>query len=1062
MSTLSSTASMASSTLSTATPSITSLLSSLTISSTSSSASSSSTSGTDLDLNGNAGSAQSSYGQSLSTFVSSLTASLIIFGVEMWVFLILRKRMKRVYEPKTYAVPKRQQIGPAGPGLLDWIYPTLFTSESDFIRYCGLDAYFFIRYLVMLIFIFFIASLVILPILLPINGTEGDGEATGLDRLAWVNVGSEFTQRYWAHLILAIFFIIFVCAVFSHEMAAYIKMRQRYLISPQHRLRASATTVLIRAVPESLLDEEKIKHLFSVFPGGVRNVWINRSLNTLTDMISERDTIARKLESAETQLIQKAYKAHLKKLRKDQKKAKHAPVSEIGNISTSMPSTGFETPAWEKYLSVKDRPTHRVTPSWFPIGIPYFMKKVDTINWCKEKLNTMNMDIKELQNDAESYPLMNSCFIQFNNQIAAHMACQSLASVSARYMVPRLVEINPRDIIWSNMRINWLEAIVRNGSVLSITAALIFGWAFPVAFVGIVSQLSYLTSALPFLDFINDLPYSIKGIISGILPPAALAGLMALLPVILRILARQRGNSTGVLVELTVQNGYFAFLFVQVFLVITIASSITTVIQQLTKNPTSIASLLASNLPKASNFFFSYLILQGLTVSAGALLRIGPLLMQKVLGPLMDNTARQKFTRATKLVAVKWGTFYPIYTNMGAIGLVYTIISPLIIPMCLIAFTLFYIAYRYEFLFCHYNQIDSSGLYFPRAINQLFTGVYVMELCLVGLFFLVRDENLNATCTPHGIIMIIMFFATILFQYLLNKSYGPLITYLPVEIEHKARERFQRWQDQTHVPLLAGKDTVTSYSTMEATGCVNENENEPTKSDMKKTLHTECELENDEIDRYDFDLSANKSNDSADTSTSLDRKSNNPSPTSAFYEFDSEGDEVLMSRLGHLMSFFSKPIAATLNATTGQVFDHVNKGAQKIGISKPLSTIPIKNITDLIYTGNNSEVMRSEIAKNSKDLALLEGVAEDLEDLSPEERDYLVNQAFKHEALRAKTPVIWIPFDDTGVAEDEVIRTREQYPNVLISYDGAALNARGKVVFAGRPPDYDPKSNIAL
>ncbi|KAK7204615.1 hypothetical protein BZA70DRAFT_238889, partial [Myxozyma melibiosi] len=758
-------------------------------------------------VDGTAGSAQQQYGQSLSTFVSSITASLIVFGVELWLFAVLRKRLRRVYEPKTYAVPRRQRVPPVGRGLIDWLFPTLFMPENEFIKKCGLDAYFFMRYLSMLIFIFFTASIVVLPVLLPVNSANtSSGSATGLDKLAWVNVGATDTQRYWAHLVLAVLFIIFLCAVFHHELSAYVRMRQDYLISPTHRLRASATTVLIRAVPEKLLDVQRIATVFSVFPGGVRNVWINRNMQPLQDKINLRNAAADKLEAAETELIQKCVKAYNKQQQKKAKTATSALASDDeqnqsdvaetasmdrttsidSQVTASQPlsSQSNEDAAWKKYIKPKHRPRHRVSKvSWLPaLPLPGLSYKVDTIDWARDQLEQLNLEIADMQQDETVYKHMHSCFIQFNNQIAAHMACQSLASESAQYMAPRIVEINPNDIIWSNMRIKWWESQLRTTGVFLTTCALVVGWAFPVAFVGIISQLSYLTSALPFLDFLNDLPAAIKGIIAGILPPAALAALMAVLPIILRVFALLRGNSTGVQSELTVQSSYFAFLFVQVFLVITISSSVTTVIQDLTSHPTSVPQLLAQNLPKAANFFFSYLILQGLTISAAALLRVGPLVMMKIVGPVLDKTARQKFHRITQLEPVRWGTFYPIYTNLGAIGVVYTIIAPLIMPMCLIAFTLFYIAYRYQFIYCTYNPIDSSGLYFPRAINHLFTGIYVMELCLIGLFFLVRNEMEEATCTAQAIIMIVVLFITFGYQYILNRSFGPLLTYLPVSL----------------------------------------------------------------------------------------------------------------------------------------------------------------------------------------------------------------------------------------------------------------------------------------
>lgn len=130
----------------------------------------------------------------------------------------------------------------------------------------------------MLLKIFCILALVIIPILLPLNSIGGIGGdlVQGLDRLAWTNVAPEDTSRYWAHLLLALVVIVLFCYMFYRELRAYIRLRQAYLTSPQHRLRASATTVLVASIPRKWLGVKELLGLYDVFPGGIRNIWINR------------------------------------------------------------------------------------------------------------------------------------------------------------------------------------------------------------------------------------------------------------------------------------------------------------------------------------------------------------------------------------------------------------------------------------------------------------------------------------------------------------------------------------------------------------------------------------------------------------------------------------------------------------------------------------------------------------------------------------------------------------------------------------------------------------------
>lgn len=231
-------------------------------------------------------------------------------------------------------MPERERTTATAPGWFKWIRAVVKTSNSEFVHKCGLDAYFFLRYLRTLLKIFVPAACIILPILIPLNAVNGRGTAfasesnnrdatnvTGLDQLAWGNIRPTHTSRYWAHWILALFLICYVCFVAFDELRGYIRMRQAYLTSPQHRLRASATTVLVSSIPPKWCTMEALDGLYDVFPGGIRNIWLNRNYDELSDKVQRRDQLAQKLEAAETDLIKKCCKANEKKIAADNKKA---------------------------------------------------------------------------------------------------------------------------------------------------------------------------------------------------------------------------------------------------------------------------------------------------------------------------------------------------------------------------------------------------------------------------------------------------------------------------------------------------------------------------------------------------------------------------------------------------------------------------------------------------------------------------------------------------------------------------------------------------------------------
>lgn len=159
------------------------------------------------------------------------------------------------------------------------------------------------------------------------------------------------------------------------------------------------------------------------------------------------------------------------------------------------------------------------------------------------------------------------------------------------------------------MSIKWWERYLRTGIVLAICAALIVLYAVPVTFTSLLSNVSSLAN-FKALSWLNDLPKAVIGIVQGVLPPAILAIILALVPIIFRILVQLQGVPTGMAKELGVQKWYFSFLFIQVFLVVTITGGMLKFFTAIAEHPNQVLSSLATNLPQASNYFFNYLMVQ--------------------------------------------------------------------------------------------------------------------------------------------------------------------------------------------------------------------------------------------------------------------------------------------------------------------------------------------------------------------------------------------------------------------------------------------------------------------
>jgi hypothetical protein len=102
------------------------------------------------------------------------------------------------------------------------------------------------------------------------------------------------------------------------------------------------------------------------------------------------------------------------------------------------------------------------------------------------------------------------------------------------------------------------------------------------------------------------------------------------------------------------------------------------------------------------------------------------------------------------------------------------VIAPLILVIGFLSFGLFWIVYRYRFFYLSEGAIGTGGMTYPQSLLQLFTGLYVLELCLTGLLFLERNPSQGFACLPQAGIMILVTFLTLVFHWHLRLTFSPL------------------------------------------------------------------------------------------------------------------------------------------------------------------------------------------------------------------------------------------------------------------------------------------------
>ncbi|EFI27929.1 hypothetical protein CC1G_14420 [Coprinopsis cinerea okayama7 len=1039
---------------------------------------------------------------STATFVTALVFNAAVFGIQLGVFTILRPFFKAIYEPRTYVPPPEKRVAPLTPvpggsdksiskssrfisGLF-WPISLFYADYRPIIKANGLDAFFFVRFLRLMVKLLLPIWIISWVILLPATsvGIQRDPDqlaneevngVDGLSRFTFGNVGKTQQQRYWAHLVCAWIFTLWVLYNLKKEMSFFIVTRQQHLTEKTHSRSVQANTILVTGIPDAYLNQYRLRELFKDLPGGVKRIWINRNLRDLPEIYDRRLAACNKLESAETALMRTAAKL---KLKADKQKAKGKatepePAVNVDDgttkgknkTTTGMNGSGSSlavdsplvTPSTtqehrltraEELVPQAQRPTHKLG------FLGLWGEKVDTIDWCRKEIaectklleegrakirasdereaiamgnenllagaavdeygnpieapsrvktfsgdGTLNVGgvVKDVSgkvvggmkgavggvkdasgkvvsgmkdvsgkmvegvmgkgHDDEYVPL-NSAFVTFNKQISAHLAVQALAHHKPYRMSSRYVEVAPSDVIWSNLGLNPYEQKIRMAISYAATAGLILLWAFPVAFVGAVSNINKLCTEVSWLAWICDLPEVVVGIISGILPPVLLAVLMMLLPIILRLLARFEGIPKYTGLELSLMTRFFLFQVLHSFLIVTLSSGIIASLEELANNPTSIPAVLAENLPKASTFFLTYVVLQGLSGAAGGFLQIVSLIIYYVKLFILGSTPRSVYNIKYTPGHVAWGTLFPGITLLTVITLAYSTIAPIINGLAILTFFLFYQLYKYLFLWVFQQDLraDTGGLFFPKAIQHVFVGLYLEEICLAALFFLARDENNNASSIPQGALMVVLIVITAGFHAILNNSYGPLLVALPLSLKDRLGQGVDV-EDQDGDTSLTGEDDAAGKAA-----------DSPQPVKLPATSNTDAE--------------------------------------SAI-----PAEERELVRQGLIVSEEPRlrpPDMVSPSMSAGA------DGSPEGGVSK----------ADQKVSKKQAKAEENELNK----------------------------YGFAHPAASRPQRTIWIPTDELGIAVEEVEATRRA--GVDISCRDAAMNYKGKVDVSGPPPGY--------
>jgi hypothetical protein len=235
----------------------------------------------------------------------------------------------------------------------------------------------------------------------------------------------------------------------------------------------------------------------------------------------------------------------------------------------------------------------------------------------------------------------------------------------------------------------------------------------------------------------------------------------------------------------------------------TIAGGIIQTLPTLFENPATIINVLAENLPKASTFFITFVMLQSTNSPGQAILQPVPYILSFVK-PFFSTTPRDLYTQKTTLPGISIGTLIPSQSIIFVLGIEYSTIAPLILPFVVLFFTLNYFVYLYQFLYVYEMEYETGGRAFPRAIRHIYIGMFTWQLTMIGLFAVRGNEAIGQL-----VIMVVLLVVTAFALGLYDKAFKPLFKYLPMDSFESHEKDVELDTDHSdHLEFLNDDDRV--------------------------------------------------------------------------------------------------------------------------------------------------------------------------------------------------------------------------------------------------------------
>ncbi|KAJ1762823.1 hypothetical protein LPJ58_000350 [Coemansia sp. RSA 1591] len=711
-----------------------------------------------------------------------ITTAALMGSICLLVFSLLRLRWPELYSHRLRLRHMRPSNIPRT--LFAWIYPTCTMSDRHVLETIGLDAVLYFRAFRMFIYMFICLSAFGMLVLYPVNFYWGreenspDEKHTIFDSpLASV---TDLSGRYSvSHVILAYVFALILFFYIDRFALHTITMRWHYLLLT--RRTGNSRTLMITHLPRELRSEQALfRFVRGMRIGEIEAVHVAPLEQELTQALAHRAKVLGKLETAfvavlgnpcrarsyDPELLKRAVltdtdearlleRRLLRRWARRKDKKRNRPV-ERPQLSVMQPVRNSETGKWQ-----------------------WPLRRIDAIDHWRTALFAADVRLQKAREHFHGGEGGTSAFVTMTHTADAFTISQ--LSVHARPDTCKIrMAPEARAVVWKNVGRPYSAKMLRYVVGLVMTVALLLLWSVPVVLLSTLISLRFLVTRSPGLADVVKNNQFVRSLLSYTLPSLILTIFTTILPRVLWGFVLVGGDRAYSIADKNMFIRHLYFLIIYIVIVIAMTGSVWSSVYDMFTDFGGFWKQLVNVLPQMATWYCVYVMLYGAGYQVLKLLHLKSVCRYLFLQA--KAATPRDYMKAISPVFIDWGTFQPYTVLFFFIGILYSHLQPLLLPMCLLYFLVGIFVMRYMCIYSWYFRQQNAGTIWPVIFRRMVVCIMAYQALTTAIFS--GDDN-HWFVAPMIVLMIFTWF----YFWVRCSALKSLSESLPLQLLREAERR---------------------------------------------------------------------------------------------------------------------------------------------------------------------------------------------------------------------------------------------------------------------------------